>query len=314
MTDLNTITPYHQRRAFNKSVTGPTIGNEVNLLNVASGSGIVNHIWLADRPGASGYPQFDHSIRIYTNGNPVPDVDMDLGTFFGFGGGEAYSAGNIHTEHWSARAAGAGNIDRYGGSISIPIPFTNGIRITTACTTPMATSYVFSQVDYVLATDNPGIVIPPYTLKVVGNKWLYTDRLSVAATADITLATIPAGNPGFIIGHSMVAGEASNHTYLERYVATYIDGEASPSIKSSGTEDWFDGSDYFYTGQTPYSSHGAMGLGSSTNAWRFSALADFLAMNGGYKFESSALVKWLTHPAVSTNVNYGNALFYYRHT
>jgi hypothetical protein len=321
MSDLSTISTLRQRRFEQKNVTGPSNGAETNILNITGTGGIVKYIWLADRPGSGGgYPQFDHSIRVYTDGNTTPDMDMDLGVFFGYGYGEIFSQENITSTHWHARSGTAAHINYYGGGFRLEVPFTTSIRICVANVNNTPPSSVFSQVDYVLASDNPGMTIPPYVLKSTGSHWIGGTRATVAAGSNATLATIPAGNPGIIVGHSMCGGNTSDYSYLERYVALYIDGEATPSIQSSGTEDWFTASDYFFNGQTPFSSHGSMGLGAGpynqngTPVNAFSALVDILALNGGYPFTSSASLVWLNHPAATVGNVYATCLWYYRHT
>lgn len=320
MEDLNSISTDRKRRAFLKAATGPANNSELDILNITSGDGIVDYIWLADRPGTGGgFPQFDHSIRIYTNGNTTPDVDMDIGTFFGYADGQIYSQENISTRHWTARSGTSGHIDKYGGSCRLPTPFFGGIRICVANINNTPTSAVFSQVDYRTVADNASLAVPPYVLNTIGNKWI-GNRLTIGASSDATLATISSGNPGIVVGHSMVGRGGSSYDYLERYIALYIDGETTPSIQSSGTEDWFTGSDYFFNGQTPLVSYAGMGLGAGPYDQNanlvsgFSALVDILALNGGYAFTSSAILKWLHHPTTSVSADYGSCLFYYRHT
>lgn len=320
MEDLTNISTYRQRRAEQKDVTGPTNGNEEDLLNITSGSGVVNYVWLACRPNAANsWPEFDYSIRVYTDGNTTPDIDMDLGSFFGYADGHLYPQADISCAHWHARVGGTSHIDRSGGGIRLAMPFTSGIRICVANTVNTAAAVVFSQVDYLLSSDNPGMTVPPYRLYTTGTHWI-GGRATLAANADATLATIAAGNPGIIVGHSMTMANATDYSYLERELAVYVDGEGSPSIQSSGTEDWFTGSDYFFSGQSPFSHYGAMGLGAlyttNTSPCPAGALVDFLALNGGYPFTGSAAttVKWQTLAAVSSACDYGSCLFYYRHT
>ena len=317
ITDLNDLSTYKKHRIENKNVAGPANNSELNLLNISSGSGIVNYIWLADRPSGSDYPEFDHSLRVYVNGNSTASIDMDLGDFFGYAYADGFTnSAQIATQHWSARFGGSSHLDRTGGSLSLPIPFQNGIRIAVANTNNSPSS-VFDQIDYTLTSENSGMSVPPYTLNVIGNKWI-GGRNTATSTSDETLATIPSGNAGVIVAHSMAMGGANDYSYLERQVALYIDGESSPSVESSGTEDWFGGSDYFYTGQSPYSQNGAMGLGaantSNTSPCPSSALVDLLAENGGFAFNSSATLKWLHNSATDTGNTYSSVLWFYRHT
>jgi hypothetical protein len=319
MENLSQLSIDKKRRAFFKNAAGPVNGAEFDLLNISSGAGIIDYLWLADRPGVSGFPQFDHSLRIYTDGKTTPDVDMDLGLFFGYADGQIYSQENIHSDHWTARSGTISHIWGYGGTCRLPIPFRDGIRVCVANTNNTPVSAVFSQIDYRTVVDNPSLAVPPYTLNTIGNKWI-GNRLTAAATSSPVLAAIPEGNPGVIVGHSMAGRGGSSYDYLERYIALCVDGETTPSIQSSGTEDWFTGSDYFFNGQTPLSSHGAMALGAgpydqnSVLVSGFSALVDLLALNGGFPFTSSAILKWLHHPATSVSADYGSCVFYYRST
>lgn len=314
--DLNDLSTYTKHRAENKNVSGPANNSEMNLLNISSGSGIVEQIWLADRPSGGDYPEFDHSIRVYVDGSSTPQIDTDLGDFFGYAYADAFTnPAQLSSAHWTARYGGSSHLDRTGGTFSLPIPFQNGIRIAVANTNNSPSS-IFDQIDYTLASENSGMNVPNYTLSATGNKWV-GGRNTATSSSDETLATISSGHAGVIVGHSMAGGGANDYSYLERQLALYIDGESTPSIESSGTEDWFNASDYFYTGQSPMSTPSAMALGAAytTNTYPcpFSALADFLNMNGGFAFNSSATLKWLHHSSTSTGNTYSSTLWYYRH-
>lgn len=316
--DLNTQSTNRKRAVEQKAVVGPTSGNEHNLINIAptahpdvTDNGVIKRFWLALRPTtANAYPQFDMHIRVYYGGSATPAIDTDVGSFFAYARGEAFAAGNIHTEHFSAKNGGPANLDRAFGQITLPMPFENGIRIAVANVTNVGANAVFTQIDYELQSDNEGMVIPPYRLKVDGPAFI-PNRPTANANADVTLATIPQGTEGIIVAHGMAGVHASNHSYLERQVAFYLNQEATPSIKSSGLEDYIGCSDYFYTGCTPFSFNWAMGLGSTTDHYSFSGLVDLAGMHGGYPFTDGAVVKLLQHPAVNTNFGYGSQLFWY---
>lgn len=57
----------------------PTSGNELTLFHLASGSGIVTNFHM---PAACGALNLGGRLRVYTDGNATPDVDVDLGTLF----------------------------------------------------------------------------------------------------------------------------------------------------------------------------------------------------------------------------------------
>lgn len=311
VTDL--FSALRRRQAFNKKLTGPSSGAEVDILNIASGSGVVNWIWcVVAYVSGSGYPDYDHRLRIYTDGSSTPDVDSDLGLLFGFANGTSFGAGSIASEYFAARHKGSSRGP--GGQMRLPVYFSNGIRIAVANTTAAAAGQIFSQVDYALSTDNPTLVIQPYRLHSDGVPVAAATAGPSAATTSFPLHSI-SGN-GILVAHSMSAQSSTGLTYMERNIALTIDGEGSPSIESSGTEDWFTGSYYWLAGETPYSRKGAMGLGAiSTSPYLFSALLDVAGLVGGLTFASSLSMTWEKNADVADGCSaYGDQILYYLHT
>lgn len=304
-----------RRRAEKKKITGPSNGTETTLLEVTSGAGIVDHVWLAIGPtnGASG-PNFDNRIRVYTDGSSTPDIDQDAALFFGYGkANNTFAAGSISTDHFTAKCNGTSGTQSHG-AIRLPIPFTNGVKITLANTTNSNVPNLWFQADYVLNADNPGMTIPPYRLKTSGH-YNNGGQVTVAAGADATMHTLTGA--GVLVAHSMAATSTTGVSYVEKQVALYIDGESTPSVMSSGLEDWFSDS-WAWASATPYSRPHAMGFGmtTTTTPWPFSAVIDLLALHGGYPFTTGLVMK-LQASEVANDLHpltYADCLFYYLHT
>lgn len=324
----NLLNVYKTNRYMTKNIAGPTDGNEVTIFERSTGeAGVVTYLCIDDTraPGVTtGWPEEDHHIKIYYDGSSTADIDTDLAIFFGYAYDEVYPAVDLATKHWHVHASGSTDDHRTGAGLKLPIPYQNGIKITIRNRNATAGSVLFTQVDYQNTVDNDGttfplLTVPPYRLHVIGNDWS-GNRLSTTATQDPVLASIPAGNPGIIVGHSMAMGASDDYGYLERRMHFYMDGESTASFISNGTEDYFSGSYYFTDGESPFSHSWAMGLGNignaaNTNPCPASALIDFLSFNGGFPFSSSCTVVWEHDPAGTVSSNtYGSALFYYRHT
>lgn len=311
MSDIFSATRH--RRAFLKNAPGPASGAEVTLLNIASGSGVIDWIWcVVAYSSGSGFPEYDHRLRVYTDGSGTPDIDVDLGLLFGFANGTNFVASNFHSLYFAASHNGASRGP--AGQMRLPIYFSNGVKVTVRNTTAAAAGTVFSQIEYALLSDNPGLVIQPYRLKSDGVPVAAGTAGPPSATSSFFLHSI--SGQGILAAHSMTGQSTTGLTYLERNVALKIDGEGSPSIESSGTEDWFTGSYFWEHGETPYSRPGAMGLGSIAGSpFLFSALLDVAGLVGGLTFASSLAMTWEKNSAVVDGCStYGDAILYYLHT
>ena len=115
----------------------------------------------------------------------------------------------------------------------------------------------------------------------------YADqKVTRTATATTTLAHI-TGGPGSIVYHSYVAGVgASNLTWLERNFSITVDGEPTPQIVATGTEDWFD-SGWYFNGRRDYNTsfHSYVGTNQPAgNANTVGMATDLWSKWGGVPF------------------------------
>jgi hypothetical protein len=275
--DLGLLAQAPVKMAKVDAIACPSIGNSVNLLNV-TGSGTVNAIWLT--VDAAGFT-YDGRLQVIVDGEGSPSIDIDLGTLFlahwnAGTNGEICSTLHMHSES-----------DAYAqlsGVIRFPIPYASSIviRLFNTATAALGTNKIWSNIIY---TPN---ITAPYRLK--SNGVTYANKVSVAAAATATFFTLSNAAGGWLVWFGLVEAElsAANNTYLERTFAAYIDGEGSPSILTSGTEDFFLGSNYYGAGSRNYfSTPWTMITNITDTTANVCHGIDLLAYCGGYKFSSS---------------------------
>lgn len=289
---------------------GTPSSGEATIFEVSSGAGCILGLWNTIGALSGGYPGFDTIIKVYTDGSLTPDISQDLGVFFGYANGGDFSSGALATANFAATCDGWG---KTSGLCLLPIPFTNGIKVTLTNPGSVTVGKLFTQISYALTADNPGWAPPPYRLHTDGVTVLSATAGPAASVSSFTLHSI-SGGPGIIVAHSMTAksvGGTAGPTYLERNVALTIDGEGSPSFESSGTEDWWNNPWYFNWSKV--SSPGAMSWGLATGSL-FSGLVDFAAQHGGIAFASTAVMTWEKNADTTNDCSqYADCLFYYLH-
>lgn len=279
--------------------------SEYPLLDVA-GPGNVVSLWMA--LGGGNMPALDARLRVSYDGSASPAVDIDFGTLLAthWGAGAAYGSHacpHVHVE-----------INSYtydtGLLITFPMPF--GARIRIAYDNPSTTQQanIYSMATYALtATDEAN----GQRLRQQGARYL--DQAVTRAAGDVTTLADIRGGPGWIVYHAQVGGiNAGNDSWMERNISIQVDGEASPGIVSTGTEDWFDSAWYFnqwkdfgtsvhsYVGtdrpaQQPYA------VGMATDLW---------SKWGGVPFQNSAVMRAQTEANCTTGDTLCWCVLYYQ--
>ena len=93
-----------------------------------------------------------------------------------------------------------------------------------------------------------------------------------------------------------------------------VDGESTPSIQSSGTEDWFD-SGWYFEGWRDYgtSVHSYVGTDKpSSQPHVVGMVTDLWSKWGGVPFQSSAVMQAQTESACVTGDRFAFAVLYYQ--
>jgi len=274
----------------------PVGANSTVNLATLTGSGTVLALWLTVGAGNAGR---DGRIVIYNDGEATPSVDIDIGTlacahWIPFEVGRQFSVRHLHMETiW-------GTVKRTSMVLKFLMPFGSGIKIDFV--NPTADSgTLWSQVYY---TNDFTL---PLRLKGAGTTWL--NKKTVAAGGSFTFLDV-SGFEGWLIYHSMVMVGASNLSFMESDVAVYIDGETSPSIYSTGTEDWMTGSFYFQHWAPYYTPWSACTVYDSTN-YRVAACIDLLELLGGIRFNNAVKMVWDCAES-TTNVDISYCVLYYK--
>ena len=187
------------------------------------------------------------------------------------------------------------------GVMAFPIPYEKGCSIVVHNPSRGAAPF-FGEIFYV-----DGFTLP-YRLRGRSATWL--NRITGIARQTEVEFLNTEGN-GWLVWHSMAMDGVESDTYLEADIDVYIDGEASPSIKSTGTEDWFLSGWYFAAKQFSSSPFAFCSM-RDTKRKRTMAAVDLLAALGGIRFEESVKVGWdYTEGAIRTECDMCYLILWY---
>lgn len=207
---------------------------EVDIVNIASGSGYLSSVFVAYFGAQANWE--NARIKVYYDGSATPEIDMRTENFFISQYAATTSAMASEFFGFNRNAA-----DTYGAYMNLPMPYTNGVRITIT----NATSNVFKI--FATATIHAG----------VPNAWHRTKKLlaksffvSAAPPNSVqTLIDESASNGRlaaiWLLGDGFPGNVTPPSAWLEGNLAIYVDNSAAPSYESSGTEDYFLQSFYF---------------------------------------------------------------------
>jgi hypothetical protein len=279
-------------------------GVEQVMLNV-TGPGVVESLWMA--LGGGFGPCLDARLRVFYDGSATPAIDIDFGTLLAthFNAGTANIVGK-NTPHISVQVRGS-NADT-GFLITFPMPFGTSIKVT-YYNTSLATGFIYSMATYrTTAVDYAA----GQRLRAQGARYSGGSILRTAG-AVTTLANITSG-PGWIVWHSQVGGVgAVNLSWLERNFSIKVDGEATPSLVATGTEDWFD-SAWYFQGYQDFMSGLYSYVGTDADAAHntIAGMAtDLLGKWGGVPFTTSAIMTADAEPACNTGDRFCYVILYY---
>jgi len=279
--------------------------SEYTLLDT-TGPGNVVSLWMA--LGGGNMPALDARLRVSYDGSTSPSVDIDFGTLLAthWGAGSAYgshSCTHVHVEI---------NSTNYNTGLLITFPMPFGSRIRIAYYNPSTTqqAIIYSMATYALtSTDEAN----GQRLRQQGARYL--DQAVTRGAGDVTTLADIRGGPGWIVYHSQVGGiNAADDTWMERNFTIRVDGEASPQIVATGTEDWFDSAWYFEQWKDYGTSvHSYVGTDKpSQQPHAVGMVTDLWSKWGGVPFQSSALMQAQTEPACTTGDTLCWCVLYYQ--
>jgi hypothetical protein len=296
-----------QEKLYLAKIENVPVGHqsEFNLLDV-NGPGNVVSLWMAI--GGGNMPALDARLRVYYDGAAEPSIDMDFGTLLAthWGAGSAngsHSCTHVHVEINS-------NNYNTGFLLTFPMPFGAHIRIAYYNPSTTQQANIYSMATYALT---PTDQAAGKRLRAQGAR--FVDQAVTRAAGDTTTLANISGGPGWIVYHSQVGGiNAENDSWMERNFSIQVDGEQTPAIVASGTEDWYDSAWYFNQWKDYNTSvHSYVGTDKPVEQPHAVGMAtDLWSKWGGVPFQNSALMLALPEPACTSGDTLCWCVLYYQ--
>ena len=233
----------------------------------AGTKGIITSIWMA----ITNYNSRDGILRVYFDQETSPSIDIDVGTLMCH---HFYTDNNpVSCTHIGADEDGGGTSWQW---ITFPMPFSDGFKITLSEMLGVDNTVIWVEVTYLEG------VTAPYRLRGEGVTW--KNRVTVPAGGSYTFID-KTNIEGWLVWTSEVLKGASNDSFMESDFEVYIDGETSPSIKSTGWEDWYRSGFYAFdlTYSTPHYIIAVRDPGGHVTVWGI----DLLSLHGGIYFSKA---------------------------
>ncbi len=203
-------------------------GATLSLLD-APGPGTITHLWMTIA-SEEDLVLKKLVLRMFWDGEASPSVEAPVGDFFGLGLGEYVTFSSIPLVVAPDRALNA----------FFPMPFREHASITVTNEGKLPVRALYSSVDY-RALSHP---LPDDTLYFHAQYRQATPCAAVRGNGRNLLGTdnytwLEASGRGHFVGVTMSIVENSNGWWGEGDDMFFVDGEKTPSIQGTGTEDYF---------------------------------------------------------------------------
>jgi len=192
---------------------------ESRTVAVLEGPGKISHIWLIANSLDIRYPRAV-VLRIYWDGAAVPSVETPVGDFFGAGNGM-----RADIDSWPVKSSSYGR----GYNCYWPMPFRKEARIVIANESDKDTAGIFYHIDWVKLDAVPADMM--YFHARYHQE--YPPEMGKPYTVFV------GRGRGHYVGTVLSSQNAIGHWFGEGDDFFYIDGETTPSILGTGTEDYF---------------------------------------------------------------------------
>jgi len=234
---------------------------ETFVLADIQGSGQIVRIWMTSMNMPGGQVNFNHFgvVRFFWDGEETPSVEAPFGDFFGVPWGK-YT-------HYVAEPL---SCTSGGYNCQFPMPFERGCRIEVVNQSEVKWPGLFFQVQYLELKEQPSALrfhaqwrrenptterVPYRILEAQGSghfAGMHLFMQNAARWLDPAKMRERYQESGSLLG--MVFPEMAGMGMLEGWERIYVDGEETPSISGTGTEDYFNSGFYFSTGtySAPY--------------------------------------------------------------
>ena len=224
---------------------------ETHVLAALPGAGLVTRVWMTTSPWSRNRGLRDLVLRFFWDGEAQPSVECPFGDFFGAPFGRAVSFDAAPTA-----IVGGGFVGRW------PMPYATGAHLEVVNDGPTTIDPLFYQVtfyelDAVPATalrfhaswrrENPTRSGVPYTVLEAQGAGHYVGCHMALQNREWWLRPRPSE---IVFPYGFGLG------MLEGRERIWVDGEETPSVQGTGTEDYFGGGWYFYGGPFATPDHG----------------------------------------------------------
>jgi hypothetical protein len=269
--------------------------NHGTTITIASltGSGMVLGLWATT--SATDQLGRDTVVNIYVDGEASPSVTFDFGVLGAHWVTTPRRASTTHTSSEESVTVGGTIVLKY------PIPYSTSLRIDLVNPSSSIDGHAWGQVLYTEDMTS--------ALRLKSSSVTYKSAVTVAATGNHDFLNLASGNAGVIVWHSLTCAVATSNLFMESDVNIKVDGEASPSISATGTEDWFLSGNYYIGGaaNTPYA---YCSLIDTTNH-RMNAGIDLLEYIGGIRYSDGVVMNWDCTEMTGTSVTIAYLVLYY---
>ncbi len=213
---------------------------ETRTIAEISGAGVINHIWITISPGPADLNRSDIILRMYWDGKPYASVESPIGPFFGQGWNEQY---NYASMPLSAGPAGGTGLSSY-----FTMPFSSGAKIEIENQSDKAISHFYYYVDYIEVKKLPqdmGRFHAWYNQELTEalpegeTEWGMVGPQKDNKTGADNYVFADIKGKGHFVGINYYVHCPSPVWYGEGDDMWFIDGETTPSLIGTGTEDFF---------------------------------------------------------------------------
>ena len=225
----------YDRTGGNKDWLEPIKDGETRVIADINGTGVINHIWITIAPSPDVLSRNDIIIRMYWDGNDYPSVESPIGPFFGQGWDERYNYASLPLI--------AGPKEGTGLTSYFAMPFEKNARIEIENQTGETIDKFYFYVDYIEMNKLPedaGRFHAWYNHTLTepsSENWTGEDLFN--KTGENNYVFLETKGKGHFVGINYYVHSPNPIWYGEGDDMWFIDGETTPSLIGTGTEDFF---------------------------------------------------------------------------
>ncbi|NDV68475.1 glycoside hydrolase family 172 protein [Dysgonomonas sp. 25] len=233
------ISSYDRSGNNRDHLTNIEIGEKRTIAEI-EGTGMINHIWITMSPGPDRLNRNDIIIRMYWDGNEYPSVESPIGPFFGQGWNEQYNFASLPLSAGPAKGTGL--------SSYFLMPFAKGTKIEIENQSEHRIECFYFYVDYYETKKLPaglGRFHAWYNHNLTEalpqgeNEWAVTGAQGENKSGARNYVFADIKGKGHFVGINYYVHCPTPMWYGEGDDMWFIDGETTPSLIGTGTEDFF---------------------------------------------------------------------------